>query len=56
MPEKKESKPKKYIATVGLDFDGLKDKPRVEAGEPVPDGVDAKEIAQLLTDGQIKEA
>ena len=46
---------KKYVAKVGLDFDGLKGKPRVEAGEKIPAGVDAKEIAQLLADKQIEE-
>ena len=47
---------KRYIALVGLNFDGLKNKPRVESGKPIPDGLDAKEIAQLLRDGHIKEA
>lgn len=51
-----EKKQKKYIALVGLNFDGMKGKPRVEAGDRIPDGVDAKEIAQLLKDKQIEEA
>lgn len=49
-------KKKKYIAKVGLNLDGLKGKPRVEAGEPIPDNVPKEEIEQLLNDGQIEEA
>ena len=44
-----------YIAKVGLDFDGLKGKPRVEAGEPIPAKVPESEIVQLLSDGHIEE-
>lgn len=51
MSEKK----KKYVAKVGLDFEGLKDKPRVEPGEPIPEGVKASEIDALLALGQIEE-
>lgn len=46
---------KKYIAKVGLDFDGLKGKPRVEKDEPVPANVPESEIKQLLADGMIEE-
>lgn len=53
---KDEKKTKEYVALVGLNFDGLKGKPRVETGEIIPKEVDAKEIAQLLADKHIKEA
>lgn len=46
---------KKYIAKVGLDFDGLKDKPRVEPGEPIPAGLKQSEIDELLALDQIEE-
>lgn len=49
MPEKK-----KYVAVVGISFDGLKDQPRVEPGEAIPDAVSADEIKALLADGHIK--
>ena len=49
-------KPKKYIAKVGIDFEGLKDKPRVEASQPIPADVPEAEIKQLLKDDQIEEA
>lgn len=47
---------KKYTAKVGLNFDGLKDKPRVEVGERIPDNVSDSEIKQLLRDGAIEES
>lgn len=46
---------KTYVATVGLNFDGLKDKPRVEAGELIPATVPEAEIKQLLADGAIAD-
>lgn len=55
MPETK-PKAKKYIAMAGMNFDGLKGKPRVEIGDLVPDGLTDKEIKQLLADGDVKEA
>lgn len=47
---------KTYIATVGLDFDGLKGKPRVEPGDPIPGGVKQDVIDDLLANGDIKES
>ena len=47
---------KTYITKVGLNFDGLKGKPRIEAGEPIPANVPESEIKQLLSDGHIEEA
>jgi hypothetical protein len=46
---------KRYVAVVGIDFEGLKDKPRVDAGETIPAGIDPKVIADLLANGDIKE-
>jgi hypothetical protein len=46
---------KKYKAKVGLNFDGLKDKPRVEPGKPIPADVPAQEIAELLKIDAIEE-
>lgn len=45
----------KYIAKTGINFDGLKGKPRVEVGKPIPEGVPEKEIAQLMASGAIEE-
>ena len=56
MMEEKKTKSKKYVATVGISFEGLKGKPRVEAGDPLPDGVPADVIKDLLENGDIKEA
>lgn len=55
MPETK-PKSKKYIATTGIDFDGLKPPVRVEKGEEVPVGVKPETIKDLLDNGDIKEA
>jgi hypothetical protein len=44
----------KYIAKIGLNFDGIKDKPRVEPGEPIP-VVSDKEIKELLAIDAIEE-
>lgn len=46
---------KKYIAKVGISFDGLKDKPRVEPGQPIPEKLDQKTIDDLLANGDIEE-
>jgi len=44
-----------YYAKVGIDFEGLKGKPRVEAGDPVPEGLKQKELDQLLKDDMIEK-
>lgn len=49
------SEKKKYVAKVGLDFDGLKGKPRVEAGEKLPEGLKQSEIDELIKMGQAEE-
>ena len=54
MPKKEA--PKGYIAVHGIDFEGLKDKPHVEPGDPVPEGLDAKVIDDLLACRDIEEA
>lgn len=46
---------KRYIAKVGINFDGLKDKPRVEAGQQIPITVSDATIKDLLKDGIIEE-
>lgn len=51
-----EKKPKKYIALNGINFDGLKGKPRVEIGDPIPEGVSAEDIKDLLANEDIKES
>lgn len=51
MPEKK-----KYVCVTGMDFEGLKGKPRVEAGQPIPDGLTDKQIKEYLAGGLIEEA
>lgn len=43
----------RYIATVGLDFEGLKPPVRVDEGQPVPNRVGDKEIKELLAAGMI---
>lgn len=45
---KKPAKPK-YIAKVGLNFDALEPKRRVEAGESLPDGISQSDIDTLLS-------
>lgn len=47
---------KRYIAKVGINFDGLKDKPRVEPGQLIPNNVPEATIKDLLADGVIEEA
>ena len=49
-------RPKNYVAKVGLDFEGLKGKPRIEPGERLPEGLNAGEIQELLDLNQIEEA
>lgn len=49
-------KKKKYVALNGIDFDGLKGKPRVETGDPIPEGVSPDDIKDLLANGDIKES
>jgi hypothetical protein len=44
-----------YYAKVGIDFEGLKGKPRVEAGDPVPEGLKPKELEQLEKAGMIEK-
>lgn len=51
-----DEKKKKYIAVVGINFDGLKGKPRAEPGDPIPDGLKPETIKDLLANGDIKEA
>lgn len=46
---------KQYVAVNGINFEGLKDKPRVEAGGLIPEGVDAATIQDLLDGGDIRE-
>lgn len=46
---------KKYVAVVGIDFEGLKPPVRVEQGEVIPDKVSEKEIKDLLESGSIEE-
>lgn len=46
----------RYVATTGINFDGLKGKPRVEAGQVIPAEVSDKEIQELLASGVIKES
>lgn len=50
------AKDKKYVAKVGIDFEGLKGKPHCEPGDPLPDGVKEETIKDLLECGDIKEA
>ena len=51
------SKEKKgYIATTGIDFEGLKGKPHCEPGDALPDGVTEATIKDLLANGDIQEA
>jgi hypothetical protein len=45
----------KYVAAVGIDFEQFKPPIRVEAGEPVPAGLDANQIEDLLDQGLIRE-
>ncbi len=46
----------KFVAVKGINFDALKSKPRVEPGEPIPEDINTKVIADLLVNGDIKEA
>lgn len=47
---------KKYVATRGISFEGLKPVVHCEPGDPIPEKVDAATIADLLSDQSIKEA
>lgn len=47
---------KQYLATVGMDFEGLKPKVRIEKDEPIPANITAKEIEDLLKAGLIRES
>lgn len=53
------SKPEKsrgqYRAKVGISFEGLKGKPRVEAGDLLPANVPQTTIDDLLANGDIEE-
>lgn len=46
---------KKYVANVGINFEGLKPPVRVEAGDPIPSSVPESTIQDLLMDDAIKE-
>lgn len=46
---------KQYRAKVGINFDGLKGKPRVEPGELIPEGVKPEVLKDLLDNGDIEE-
>jgi len=46
---------KKYVAVVGINFDGLKGKPRIEPGDPIPSEVPQKEIDELVASGIVEE-
>lgn len=46
----------KYVAVVGLDFEGLKPAVRVEAGDPIPERVPQKEVQDLLAQELIRES
>lgn len=46
----------KYIAKVGITFEGIKGKPHIEPGDPIPDGVKPETIKDLLEHGDIEEA
>lgn len=50
-----EKKPKKYVCVTPMDFEGLKGKPHVEAGKPIPDGLTKEQIKEYLEGGMIKE-
>lgn len=57
MAEKEQtSSKKKYVVVTAIDCDGLKGKPHIGKGKPVPDGLDPKDIEALLDSGDIKEA
>lgn len=47
---------KKYVVVTAIDCDGLRGKPHIGKGKPVPDGLDPKDIEALLASGDIKEA
>lgn len=49
-------KKKRYVALNGINFDGLKGKPRVEIGDAIPEGVTLDDIKDLLANGDIKES
>lgn len=49
-------KKQQYVAVRGIDFEGLKGKPHCEPGDPIPDGVKADTLKDLLECGDIKEA
>lgn len=46
---------KKYVCAVACDFEGLKGKPHVEAGKPIPEGLTEKQIKEYVAGGLIKE-
>lgn len=46
---------KKYIAKVGINFEGLRPPVRVEKGDPIPITVPDTTIKDLLSDGAIEE-
>lgn len=46
---------KQYVAVNGISFDGLKGKPRIEAGDFIPEEVNDATIKDLLASGDIRE-
>ena len=47
---------KEYVAVNDLDCEGLKGRPHVNPGEPIPAGIDPEDIRALLESGDIKES
>jgi hypothetical protein len=47
---------KRYIAVRGINFEGLKDKPRIEPGQRIPEAVPSEDIQALLSIDAIREA
>lgn len=46
---------KKYVAVVGISFEGLKPSVRCEPDDAIPEKVDAATIKDLLDNGDIRE-
>jgi len=45
----------KYIAVVGINFEGVKPPIRVEADDPIPERIPESELRELLAQGQVRE-
>lgn len=54
-PEAKDADKKKYVCATGMNFESLKGQPRVEAGQPIPEGLTPKQIKEYIEGGLIKE-